>query len=180
MSMVNQHGGSLDKQSFWKVKMVLAPNSITVPHSAIDGFGNEITDEANIRSEYKNEFKHRLRTREVDEQLKEVEAMQNHLCQLRLVKSRTEVSPAFSMEEFDKVIGELKSGKCTDPTGLIREVFKNGGQCLKQSVYLMMNAVKRTYIFPLHWSQIFIQTVKKKNCPLTKLESYRASFWFQF
>ena len=127
MSMVNQHGGSLDKQSFWKVKRVLAPKSITVPHSVIDGFGNEITDEANIRSEYKNQFKHRLRTREIDEQLKEVETMQNHLCQLRLLKSRTEVSPDFNMEEFDKVIGELKSGKSTDPTGLIREVFKYGG-----------------------------------------------------
>ena len=69
MSMVNQHGGSLDKQSFWKVKRVLAPKSTTVPHSVIDGFGNEITDEANIRSEYKNEFKHRLRTREIDAQL---------------------------------------------------------------------------------------------------------------
>ena len=162
MSMVNQHGGSLDKQSIWKVKRVLAPKSITVLHSVIDGFGNEITDEANIRSEYKNEFKHRLRTREIDGQLKEVETKQNHQCQLRLLKSRPEVSPDFSIEEFDKVIGELKSGKSTDQTCLIREVFKNGGQCLKQSVYLMMNAIKRTYIFPLQWSQIFIQTVKKK------------------
>ena len=54
MSVVNQHRGSLDKQCFWKVKRVLAPKSITVLHSDIDGFGNEITDEANIRSEYKN------------------------------------------------------------------------------------------------------------------------------
>ena len=30
------------------------------------------------------------------------------------------------MEEFDKVIGELKSGKSTDPTGLLTEVFKMG------------------------------------------------------
>ena len=102
--------------------------------------------------------------------------MQNHLCQLMLLKSRTGVSPDFSMEEFDKVIGELKSGKSTNPTGLIREVFKYGGQCLKQSVYLMMNAIKRTYVFSLQWSQIFIQTVKNKNGPLNKLESYRGIF----
>ena len=83
------------------------------------------------------------------------------------------------MEEFDKVIGELTSGKSTDPTGPIREVFKNGeggGHCLKQSVYLMMNAIKRTYIFPLQWSQIFIHTVKKKNVHLNKLESYSGIF----
>ena len=40
----------------------------------------------------------------------------------------------------------------------------------------MMNAIKKTYIFPLQWSQIFIQTVKKKNGPLNKLESYRGIF----
>ena len=105
------------------MKRVLTPKSITVPHSVLDGFGNEITDEANIRSEYKNEFKQMLRTREIDEQLKEVETMQNHLCQLRLPKSLTEVSPDLNMEEFHKVTGELKSGKSTDPTGFIREVF---------------------------------------------------------
>ena len=109
------------------MKRVLAPKSITVPHSVIDGFGNEITDEANVRREYKNEFKHRLRTRDIDEQLQEAETMQNHLCQLRLLKSRTEVSPDFSMEEFDNVIGDLKSGKSADPTGLIREVFNYRG-----------------------------------------------------
>ena len=40
----------------------------------------------------------------------------------------------------------------------------------------MMNAIKRTYIFHLQWSQIFIQTVKKKNGRLNKLESYKVIF----
>ena len=66
MYIVNQHGGSLDKQYFYKVKKVLAPKNTTVSHSIKDGFGNEMIDEANIKSEYKNEFKHRLQTREID------------------------------------------------------------------------------------------------------------------
>ena len=61
MSNVSQDGGTLDKQAFWKLKKVLAPESITVPHSIIDTFGNEITDKANIRNEYKNEFTHIVR-----------------------------------------------------------------------------------------------------------------------
>ena len=76
MPMVNQHENSLDKHFFWKVKKVLAPKSITVLHSVMVGFANEITDEAHIWSEYKNEFKHRLLTRDIDEQLKEIETMQ--------------------------------------------------------------------------------------------------------
>ena len=81
MSSIN-----LDKQAFWKLKKVLAPKSISIPHSIIDSFGNEITNEANIRNEYNNEFTHRLCTREVDDQLKVHENMQNQLCTLRLIK----------------------------------------------------------------------------------------------
>ena len=161
------------------MKKVLAPKSMTVPHSVIDGFGNEITDEANIRSEYKNEFKHRLRAREIDGQLKEVETMQNHRCQVRLLKSRTEASPNFSMEEFDKVIGELKSGKSADPTGLIREVFKNGegeggGGAVPEAISISEDECnkKNLHFFSTMESKI----VKKKNGPLNNLESYRDIF----
>ena len=42
MSSINQNGGTLDKQAFWKLKKVLAPKSISIPHSIIDSFGNEI------------------------------------------------------------------------------------------------------------------------------------------
>ena len=61
MPSINQNGGTLHKQAFWKLKKVLAPKSISIPHSIIDSFGNEITDQGNIRNEYKNEFTHRLR-----------------------------------------------------------------------------------------------------------------------
>ena len=82
MSSINQN----DKQAFWKLKKVLASKSISIPHSIIDSFGNEITNQANIRNKYKNEFIHRLRTREIDDQLKVHENMQHQLCKLRLLK----------------------------------------------------------------------------------------------
>ena len=97
MSSINKNGGTLDKQAFWKLKKVLTPKSISVPHSIIDSFGNEIIDQANVRNEYKNAFTHRLRTREIDDQLKVHENMQNQLCKLRLLKSRTQASPDFTV-----------------------------------------------------------------------------------
>ena len=36
MSSINQNGGTLDKQTFWKLKKVLAPKSISIPHSIIE------------------------------------------------------------------------------------------------------------------------------------------------
>ena len=38
--MVKQHGNYLNKHFFGKVKKVLAPKSITMPHSVTDVFGN--------------------------------------------------------------------------------------------------------------------------------------------
>ena len=34
-------------------------------------------------------------------------------------------TPDFSINEVKYAVSDLKCGKCSDPTGLIREVFKN-------------------------------------------------------
>ena len=85
-----------------------------------------------------SEFTHRLRTRKIDDQLKVYENMQNQLCKLRLLKSRTRTSPEFTLGEVDKAIRELKNGKSVDPTGLVREVFKKGGHGLRRSIHMMI------------------------------------------
>ena len=49
-----------------------------------------------------------LRTRAIDDQLKVHENMQNQLCKLRLLKSRTRASPDFTVEEVDQAIENYK------------------------------------------------------------------------
>ena len=68
--------------------------------------------------------------------------MQNQLCKVRLLKSRTETSTAFTVEEVDKAIRELKIVKSLDPTRLVRDVFKKGGDGLRRSIHMMMNTIK--------------------------------------
>ena len=46
------------------------------------------------------------------------------------------------MQELSKAISDLKNGKCVDPQGLIREIFKKGGNDLRQSILKMVNAIK--------------------------------------
>ena len=60
--------GTIDKQSFWKVimKRVLVPKSVSVPSSVTNKSGHIISDPFHIKEEYRKEFKHRLRTREID------------------------------------------------------------------------------------------------------------------
>ena len=54
------------------------------------------------------------------------------------------------MQDLEDALKELKSGKCRDPDGLIREIFKEEviGRDLKKSMLIMYNKIKKTRIFP--------------------------------
>ena len=127
INMVKQkvgQSGVMDRQNFWKLKRVLAPKSLEIPHAIKGGHGNLITDPININDEYRNEFQHRLRKREICDHLSWYESFQNNLCMLQIYASKAKVSPDFTMDELKTDVHELKTGKCTDPLGLIRESFQ--------------------------------------------------------
>ena len=78
--------GTIDKQSFWKVKRVLVPKSVSVLSSVTNKSGHTVSDPFHIKEEYRKEFKHCLMTREIDNELKHFELVQNSLCKMRLRK----------------------------------------------------------------------------------------------
>ena len=168
--------GSISKQDFWKIKRVLAPKCNTVPHCIVDNFGNEITDEGSICEEYRREFIHRLRKREIKDDLKDYELLNNTLCKTILQNAKSIISSEFTLKELGDVLKELKRGKCMDPAGFIREMFINGGQMLTQSLLAMANSIKNKASTPLQWNQMYIQTLKKKNGSVRKLSNYRGIF----
>ena len=68
INMVKQKvgkNGVMGRQNFWKLKRVLAPKSLEIPHAMEGAHGNLITDPININDEYRNEFQHRLRKHEI-------------------------------------------------------------------------------------------------------------------
>ena len=122
--------GTISEQNFWKMKRIIAPKCIEIPHSVLDKSGNHITDPNNIMTAYRNEFQHRLRKRNIKDELKQYEAIQNNLCKIRLIACQDNCSPDFALTEVRQAVSELKSGKCVDPMGYIREVFINSGDGL--------------------------------------------------
>ena len=113
--------GTIDKQSFWKLKKILAPKNKKIPHFILDRYGNLLTDSITIKNEYRTEFQYRLRKREIRSDLKWYESFQNRLCQLRIKACKSSVSPNFSLDEVKQAVGELKLGRSDDPTGMVRE-----------------------------------------------------------
>ena len=90
------------------MKRVLVPKSVSVPSSVTNKSGHIISDPFHIKEEYRKESKHRLRTREIDNELKHFELVQNSLCKMRLRKCSKSLSPDFTLDEVQKVLTELK------------------------------------------------------------------------
>ena len=134
------------KQDFWKIK--IAPKSSEMIHSLTDPAGNEITEPLNIKHEYNREFQHRLRKTDIRQELHDYERIENKLCYTRLKESENVISPDFTLDEIKFAVQELKGGQCNDPTGLIREVFKNAGDGLILPILATANSIKSSKVFP--------------------------------
>ena len=80
------------------------------------------------------------------------------------------------MQELSKEISELITGKCVHPHGLIREIFKKGGNDFRQSILKMVNAIKNAKECPSEWSNMVIQTILKKTGSKRRLENYSGVF----
>ena len=86
------------------------------------------------------------------------------------------MNPDFTMQELSKAISELKNGKCTDPHGFTREIFKRSGNDLTLSILKTVNTIKNTKDCPSVWSNMVVQTIMKKTASKRRLGDYRGVF----
>ena len=83
---------------------MLTPKCNTVPHYIVDSFGNEITDEGSICEEYRREFIYRLRKREIQDDLKDYELLNNIFCKTILKNAKRNISSEFTLQELGDVV----------------------------------------------------------------------------
>ena len=151
----------------------MASKSSEMMHSLTDPTGNEITEPLNVKHEYFREFQHRLTKRGIRPELQDYEKIQNKLCHTRLRESEKVISPHFTFDEIKCAVQELKGGQCSDPKGLIREVFKNAGDGPLLSILAMADFIKSSKAFLQKWSELWIKTLKKKKGSFKSLKSCR-------
>ena len=82
------------------------------------------------------------------------------------------------MEDLEAALKELKAGKCRDPEGLIREIFKDEvlGDDLKKSLLILFNKIKETQKFPAFMQLANICAIYKGKGDVNDLESDRGIF----
>ena len=161
---------------FWKLKKIIAPRNIEIPHSILNRHDSLLTDSITVKNEYRTEFQYRLRKREIKSDLKWYESFQNPSCQLRIKACKSSISPNFSLDEVKQAVGELKLGKSVDPTGMVREILKKCGYGLLYSLVEMVNTIKTSKNLSSDWNKIWIKTLKKKKGTFRKLDNYRGIF----
>ena len=133
-------------------------------------YGNEL-----IHNAYMDEFKHRLRKREIDQDLKHYESLTESLCDMYL-ENLEELGPPYSMEEYKKVKKHLKRGKASGRDNLPADVFIEGGQKLEEAIVEIFNLIKAENLMPCQWTKVQVSTMYKNKGPRKRLVNQRGIF----
>ena len=142
---MNGADGNLNHQGVWKAKKKFFPKTKTnIPVGKTNLKGQMITNPEELKDLYLETFKFRLRKRPVKPGYEDLLEKQEKLFNLRLEMAKKQKSPAWKMSDLEEAIQSLKAGKCRDPEGLIREIFKENvmGENLKKSMLILYNKIR--------------------------------------
>ena len=171
--------GNLNHQGIWKIKKKYFPRkNPSLPAGKKNLKKQLITNPAELKELYLQTFKYRLRHRPAQPGFESLLDDQEELFKLRLELSKENVTPEWSMSDLEEALNALKAGKCRDPEGIIREVFKEEslGDDLKLSLLILFNKIKKTRIFPAFMQNINICAIYKGKGDVNDLESDRGIF----
>ena len=178
-SEIDGGDGNLSQPGVWKAKQKLFPKvKPSLPVGKKNLKGQLITNPEELKSLYLNTFKFRLRHRPVQPGYENLLKQQEELFKLRLEISKKKKTPPWEMKALEEVLKGLKSGKCRDPEGMIREIFKEEvmGDDLKASLLILLNKIKETGIMPQFMNVVNISAIYKGKGEYTDLESERGIF----
>ena len=171
--------GILNHQGIWKNKKKLFPKvKATLSVAKKNDQDQLITNPEELKELYLDTFKFRLRHRPAQPGYEDYLKLQQDLFNLRLEMSKKKKSAPWSMNDLNDTLKDLKAGKCRDPEGLIREIFKEEviGENLKMSLLIIYNKIKETGRIPAFMRCANISAIYKGKGEKTDLESDRGIF----
>ena len=159
---------------FWELCKTAKNSNNNTGMSVETEDGHELFGEEMILDAYSKEFKHRLRKREISEDLKNYESQTELLCQLHL--ENVERTPPYSKDELEKVRKHLRKGKSSGRDNLPPEIFINGGEKFQDSTLEMFNNLKSVNEMPKQWTKVQISTIYKNKGKKKRLINQRGIF----
>jgi hypothetical protein len=137
-----------------------------------------ITNPDDLKDLYLETFKFRLRQRPPKPGFEDLLKKQEELFKLRLECAKLKRTAPWKMTDLESALKSLKIGKCRDPEGILREIFKEGilGHNLKQSMLMLYNKIKETGKLPEFMRTTNISAIYKGKCEMSDLDSDRGIF----
>ena len=174
-----ENNGDVNYQGIWKIKQKYFPKiKPTLPAGKRNMKQQLITNPAELKKLYLETFKHRLRHRPVQPGFESLLNHQKELFDLRIELAKEDKSEPWGMADLEDAIRSLKTGKCRDPEGIIREIFMKDsmGEDLKQSLLILCNKIKETREIPQFIQKTNICAIYKGRGDVLSLESDRGIF----
>ena len=176
---ISENNGNLSHQGVWKAKRKYFPKiKPSLPVGKKNLKKQLITNPEELKELYLDTFKFRLRQIPAQPGFESQLKLQKELFDLRLKLAKKRKTPLWKMIDLENALKKLKDGKCRDPEGLVRELFKEEvmGDDLKNSLLIMYNKIKDTGIIPPFMRYANICAIYKGKGEVTELESDRGIF----
>ena len=178
IKQVSDLEGGFNTNKMWKLKRKIVNRGSEPLCAKKDLEGNMVTNPQLLKKLYLDTFVDRLHHREINPRLDNLKKLREDLFELRLERAKSNKSSPWEMCDLDKVLGNLKTNKAIDPTGLVNELFvpENIGHDLKKSLLLLINDMKKKGIDPDFMLLENIVCLYKGKGPRDELENERGIF----
>ena len=170
--------GNFSQLKLWKLKQKLCPKVPDPPMAKRDENETLITSPELLRSLYLRTYKHRLRNREMKEDLMDIFFLKEELWISRLKELKKVKTVPWDIFELREALKTLKNNKTTDPNGMTNELFKEGclGKDLEKALLDFFNGIKDTFFIPNFLAKENISTIYKNKGSRLDMENDRGIF----
>ena len=162
----------------WRLKSKIIPQQTNLPAAKRDQLGNLVTEPNELMALYVKTYKERLKSNEVDPQMKDLCTLKNDLWSMILKNLQEQTTKLWSLVELEEVLKSLKNNKSRDPNGLINEIFKSGvmGTEMKLALLQLFNQIKRYQLVPTSFKYANITSLYKNKGSRQLLDNDRGIF----
>ena len=155
-------------QKMWKVLKTILPKIKPLASAKRNFKGKIISSQKDIKNLLALEYKNRLRTRPMRNDLKLVAKRKEEIFDLKMKLSKMHQSKPWLENDLEIALRDLKNNKSRDFEGYANEIFKNGiiGSDLKKSLLIMFNGLKKEKLIPEFMNYANVTTVPKSGSRL--------------
>ena len=154
--------GGFDANAFWKHREMMMGRKKEIATAIKTETGEIEEDPEKIKEIYRSFYQKLLKDREPDDE-EEKQLQENKEKCIKLIEesSKTKEIQPITREEYDKMKQQLKKKKAPDKEAWRYEWIIHAGKDLDESIFHMLNEIRKDKIPPTEWRYMAIKSISK-------------------